>query len=89
VNTIIIRHGVNDFDNWKAAYDDDAAAREAHGLTQLGVHRDVADPNVVTVALRASDLANAEVFLASDDLRETMQSAGVISQPDVWITTDV
>lgn len=43
---------------------------------------------MVTILLSADDTARAREFLASDSLRETMQGAGVVSQPDVWIAND-
>ncbi len=89
MNTIIIRHGVKDFAVWKTAFDGDASARKDHGLSLLGLHRDVADANKVTIAMRADDLARADAFLHSDGLRKTMQTAGVVAAPDVWVTEDV
>lgn len=89
MNTIIIRHQVSDFAAWKSAFDAHAGEREAHGLALLGLHRDVADTNTVTVALRTADLQRADAFLHSEDLRDTMANAGVTSVPDVWVTEDV
>jgi hypothetical protein len=32
-------------------------------------------------------VAQAHAFLASDSLRETMSDLGVVSAPDVWVTS--
>jgi hypothetical protein len=88
MSTIIIRHRVADFDAWKAAFDEHAAVRSDHGLADSGLLRDEDDANTVTILLSSDDTARAREFLASDSLRETMQGAGVTSQPEVWIAND-
>jgi hypothetical protein len=35
-----------------------------------------------------NDTGRAREFLASDSLRETMSSAGVVSQPELFIAND-
>jgi hypothetical protein len=55
---------------------------------RTGLLRDEEDANMVTILLSTDDTARAREFLASDSLRETMQGAGVVSQPEVWIAND-
>jgi hypothetical protein len=88
MSTVIIRHQVADFDAWKAAFDEHATARRDHGLADAGLLRDEDDPSVVTILLNSEDTGRAREFLGSDDLRETMGRAGVVSQPEVWIAND-
>lgn len=88
MSTIIIRHRVADFDVWKAAFDEHGSVRREYGLADTGLLRDEEDASMVTILLSADDTARAREFLASDSLRETMQGAGVVSQPDVWIAND-
>ena len=49
---------------------------------------ELADANMLTILLSTDDTARAREFLASASLRETMQGAGVVSQPEVWIVND-
>ena len=88
MNSVFIRHRVADFDTWKVAFDDHGATRRDHGLTDAGLLRDDDDDSMVTIVMNTEDAARAREFLASDDLRETMQKAGVVSQPEVWIAGD-
>jgi hypothetical protein len=88
VSSIIIRHRVADFDVWKAAFDEHGSVRRDFGLTDAGLLRDEEDANTVTILLSTDDTGRAREFLASDSLRETMQGAGVVSQPEVWIAND-
>jgi hypothetical protein len=88
MGTIIVRHRVADFDAWKTAYDEHSAVRSQHGISNVSLHRDETDPSMVSVILSADDLGRAREFAASDELREVMTTAGVISEPDIWFTTD-
>ena len=88
MSTLFVRHRVADFDVWKAAFDEHGTVRRDYGLADTGVLRDEDDANMVTILLSTDDTARAREFLASDSLRETMQGAGVESQPDVWVATD-
>jgi hypothetical protein len=88
MGTIIVRHRVADFDTWKTAYNEHNTMREQYGINDVSLHRDADDPSMVSVILKADDLDKAREFAASADLREAMEGAGVISQPDIWFTTD-
>jgi hypothetical protein len=88
VSSIIIRHRVANFDVWKAAFDEHGSVRREYGLADTGLLRDEEDASMVTILLSTDDTARAREFLASDSLRETMQGAGVVSQPEVWIAND-
>jgi hypothetical protein len=79
---------VADFDAWKPVFDEHGSVRREHGLTDNAVLRDEDDANMVTILLGTDDAARAREFLGSDSLREAMQGAGVVSQPDLWITNE-
>jgi hypothetical protein len=42
------------------------------------------DPDDIFLLFEAVDVAKAKAFAASADLKETMQSAGVIGRPDIF-----
>jgi hypothetical protein len=88
MSSIFVRHRVADFGVWKTAFDAHGATRREYGLADNGLLRDEDDANMVTIVLSTNDTARAREFLASDTLRETMQGAGVVSQPEVWIASD-
>ena len=83
-NFLLIRHKVRNFKSWKRGYDAHRPSRVAAGLTQKSLLRSVADPNEVVVLFAVKDLRKARAFVASDDLRETMQRVGVVDAPDVY-----
>ncbi len=86
---VLIKHEVADWDAWKQAYDEHAEARDAAGLTSRGIARDADNPNVVYINFAVSDLEAARAFVASEDLRSTMEAAGVVGQPEIYFTETV
>jgi hypothetical protein len=81
---LLIRHRVQDFERWKAAYDAHQPARASAGLTDLRLWHNLEDPDDIFLLFEAVDVAKAKAFAASADLKETMQSAGVIGRPDIF-----
>lgn len=88
MSTVFVRHQVADFDAWKPGFDDHGSVRREYGLTDAGVYRSADDPNSVTIMLTTDDVARAQTFLTSDDLREAMVRVGVVGAPDVWIADE-
>ncbi len=85
MSTIVVRHTVKDFDTWKPYYDEQALARDRYGIQDDGVYRGASDPNNIVLVFQTDDYERAREFFESDDLRETMQKAGVVSAPTVWV----
>ncbi len=83
-NYMINRASVQDFSEWKTAYDAHEPSRAAAGLTERHLLQDADNPNMVTLIFEAEDLKRAEEFSNSDDLREAMQKAGVVGKPDTY-----
>jgi hypothetical protein len=87
--TLFVRHDVEDYDTWRKAYDDFAPTQEAGGVRAKGEYANVDAPNDITVWHRFDDRAAAEAFTNSPELHDAMQHAGVVGQPQIWITNDL
>jgi len=85
MSTMIIRHTVKDFDAWKPVFEEHGSVRREYGVSTVGVYRDAKTPNDVVIILRTDDIDRAQVLLASSNLKDVMQSSGVISEPQVSI----
>jgi hypothetical protein len=85
---VFVRHQVADYDVWKPGYDDHGRVRREYGLVDAGLYRAADDPNDVTIVLTTDNVARAQEFLSSDDLRETMGRLGVTKAPDIWIAEE-
>lgn len=82
MTTLAVRHTVQDFDVWKAAFDGHAAARRGHGA--LG-HRVLRDGQDVLVLIDFETQEQVGAFTADPSLKEAMAKAGVTSAPDITI----
>lgn len=86
--TAVIQHRVKDYDAWRQVYDGFADVQNAGGVTHESVHRAKDDPNSLLVIHGFAEVAEAEAFLASTELRDAMQRAGVEGQPRIEIYED-
>jgi len=82
--TLFVRHDVQDFGTWKAAYDAFDAERKTMGVTGHGVYQSENDPNNVTVYHDFETMEAAKQFMGSARLKEVMESAGVAGEPVIW-----
>ena len=83
--TIFLQHRVADYEAWKPVYDEDADRRSAAGLSEIGVCRKTGDENLVLLIWGAENVEGFQAMLSSDELKDKMQEAGVISEPEIWI----
>jgi hypothetical protein len=82
----VVVHQVEDFDTWKAAFDEHESARRAVGVLGHHINRAEDDPNRVSLYLAVGDLAKAQEFAASEDLKTAMERGGVVGPPEVlWM----
>ena len=82
MSSLIVRHRVADFDAWRARSTSTAPRAASTASIDTGLLRDEGDDNMVTVLLSTDDPGRAREFFGSDSLREAMEGAGVVSQPD-------
>ena len=87
--TLFVRHKVDDFGAWKAAYDAFDAERRSMGVTSDGVYRADDDPNDVTVYHHFDSMDAVKQFASSDRLKAVMQEAGVMGKPEIWFAERV
>ena len=80
----LIRQKVKDYAKWKQVFDEHASVRATVGSKGGYVYRNSDNPNEVFVLLEVSDLQKGREFAGSEDLRETMERAGVTDKPDVY-----
>ncbi len=87
--TLIVTHRVSNYDSWKSVYDAHTGARKEAGITAAKVHRDHADPNLVTIVMSAPTVDTAKAFAGSPDLKQAMQKAGIDGPPEIRFLDDV
>jgi hypothetical protein len=86
---MIASHAVEDYDHWRAAYDDLDEYRRQLGIVGHAVHQVVGEPNRIVVYHQADGLETLQAFVASAVLAEAMQKAGVVGPPDIQLVRAV
>lgn len=87
--TMFARHKVSDYDNWKRVYDEFASVRQREGVTAASVHRDPDSPDDIIVVHQFEDMKAAIRFAHSEELKSTMEKAGVSGPPEMWFGEDI
>lgn len=82
-NTLIVIHKVANYAKWKPIFDSDDAAQKAHSLTKFTLGRGLEDSNMVLIAFKMPDTAQAKAFAASPELKAKMGKAGVVGAPSM------
>ena len=81
--SVMVRHKVADYTQWKRAVHSAADWRKASGEVNFQVFREADDPNNLTVISQWSTASKMRKFMDSDELRQRMEAAGVIGKPEV------
>lgn len=74
---LLVRHRVEDFDAWKAGYDQAESVRRQGGVREHAVWRAPDDPSMVVVLHVFDDAQTARAMVESAELREVMGQLGV------------
>ena len=85
---VLVRHKVADFSMWKKVYDAHLPLRQSAGLKENQLFRGANGSNEIVILYSTSDVNKAKEFAESEELRLTMQKAGVIGRPQVSFLED-
>lgn len=85
---MIVNHRVEDFDRWLPYYEAHGEARGAAGVTTSIVWQAQGDPNNVFILMKGASAEAFHAFTQSEDLKATMQQAGVVGAPTFSILED-
>ncbi len=94
MSRIFVAHSVQDYDQWKVAYDADTERRKGLGLTEVAHYHSASDPNHFLIvwdsALSPADTRAVVSGMFSDpELIELMQAGGVIVEEiKYWFADD-
>jgi len=79
----LVLHEVESYDLWRPKFDAHEPARRAAGILGHHVQRNADNPNLIAVYMPHPNIEGLQAFLANDDLRAVMKSAGVKGTPDI------
>ena len=81
---LLVHHQVEDYEKWKPIFDGHASFRSQMGSKGGRVFRSNENPNNIFILFEWDSIENAQKFSQSDNLKEIMKKAGVISKPDIY-----
>ncbi len=85
---VIVRHKVADYSRWKESFDANLSVRKAGGEVDSRLFLSVDDPRDVTIVMDWDGLDRARTFAGSEDLKQAMQKAGVVGEPEIRFLED-
>ncbi|MFD1647143.1 putative quinol monooxygenase [Haloarchaeobius litoreus] len=74
---------VENFDEWKSAFDGFEDFRTDHGQQGYQVFQSVDDPHEAVVLFEWADGEDPRAFFASEEMQERLEEAGVKGQPEL------
>jgi hypothetical protein len=86
---LLIHHEVADYTAWKSVFDSALDWRRKHGERSCRIFHDAANVNDLTLFFEWESPEKARAFVASDELKARMASAGVKGAPRVHILNEV
>ena len=86
--SVFVRHKVNDYLDWKNAFDSFITQRKAGGEKTFKLGNLHGEPNNLCIYFEWDTVENAKKFLESEELVNTMKEAGVIEKPEIYIIDD-
>ncbi|MBI2855818.1 MAG: antibiotic biosynthesis monooxygenase [Chloroflexi bacterium] len=86
---MLVRHKVESYTQWRPVFNEHESARKAAGCLRAQVFRSGNDPFEIFILMEWDELEKARQFAESQDLRETMERAGVADQPDIYFMHEV
>ncbi len=85
----LMYHKVEDFEKWKAAFDDFSEMRKSSGEQNYSVGTVHEKPNTAYVINEWQSMDAYQAFMGSPDLGDAMKAAGVLEQPHSMILNEV
>jgi heme-degrading monooxygenase HmoA len=86
---MFVRHNVEDYERWKPVFEEHGSTRRESGSKGVRLFRNADSPNETVILLEWDDLEKARRFAQSENLRETMERAGVADEPDIYFLEEV
>ena len=80
---------VEDYDAWKAIFDQHDRTRQAHGQRNVQLFRDLENPNIVTLIAHWDSIEGVQAFQQEVDVRAAQRQGTMIENYGMAIMTEV
>jgi quinol monooxygenase YgiN len=85
---LFVHHKIKDYEAWRKTFDELTRVRTRFGCTGHQVFQSPADPLEITILTDWKTVEEAKAYAASNELKEGMKNAGMLSQPDVMFLVE-
>ncbi len=86
MNYLIVKHRVEDFDNWHEVFHSNEHMLAESGFGKMEILRGAFEPNLVVVMLEVKDIAKAKAFTSAQGAVDSANLGGVIGTPEgFWL----
>lgn len=86
---ILIKHTVEDYDTWKPIFDEHASTRMEYGSQGYRLFHVSEDPNELVLLFEYDSAENVQKLLEESDLREVMEKAGMVGEPEIYFLNEI
>lgn len=86
---MLVKHRVANYEKFLSAFEAHDSLREANGVHKYVIGRQVGDPNMVFVSVKADDMDKAMAFAKNPELKKAMQKSEVTGTPEMSFVTIV
>lgn len=80
---LTVKHKVKDYKAWKEVFDNFRDTRKSGGEKSYSIMSEENDPNRLHVFFEWDTEDRARTFMQSTELKDAMQKAGVIEEPQI------
>ena len=80
---LLIKHKVNDYQNWKMVFDDFVDYRKVGGEKDYKIFHPKGEPNNLILLFQWENAETAREFIESRSLQHAMEQAGVSEPPEI------
>ncbi len=86
---LLVRHKIADYAKWKVAFDAHAPVQKSIGITGGRLFHSADDASEIVILFEIQDVERARKFTQSQELKETMERAGVVDMPDIYFLEEI
>ncbi len=80
---LVVTHQIKGYEVWREEFDNHQDVRNQYGITTIGIGRNHAKPNQISVMFACDDTEKAREYANSEEFQEKMMVAGVSGRPEI------
>jgi len=81
--TLAVQLTIGDYAKWRPVFDKHKSLRNKAGMKSEHVYRSAENPKEIIIWFDVEDIAKARAGIASQEIKNAMQEAGVVGPPKV------